>query len=405
MIGGAATFQLMNWPMRFGVFLAPFNPVGQSPTVALEKDLELIEWMDRWGFHEAWVGEHHSGGYEIIASPEVFIAVAAERTKHIRLGTGVSSLPYHHPYLLTERMVLLDHLTRGRVMFGVGPGQLVSDASMLGIDPGNQRRMMAESLDAIMALLRRDGPVTVETDWFKMIDARLHLRPFTHPHFEMAVAASVSPAGPRAAGKHGLGLLSIAAWSPAGFDVLGSHWDVVEEEAARHGVTADRRQWRMMGPMHLARTEAQARKNAEHGFVRIFDYLAHIVPLPALQAATYDELIDGFNGMGGGVVGTPAMAVECIGRLVEQSDGGFGGYLLMGGELADRGATLESYQLFAEEVMPHFQGQLEPIQASHDWVREAPSATAGTTRWVDATATAIQQEIDRYREERSGLKR
>src|SRR6266508_4694823 len=108
----------MDWPLRFGIFLAPFHPCGQSPTLALERDLDLIVHLDSLGCDEAWIGEHHSAGYEIIASPEVFIAVAAERTKNIRLGTGVSSLPYHHPLLLADRMVLLDHLTRGRTMLG-----------------------------------------------------------------------------------------------------------------------------------------------------------------------------------------------------------------------------------------------------------------------------------------------
>ena len=99
--------------MRFGIFLAPFHPVGQNPTLALERDLDLICHLDRLGFDEAWIGEHHSAGYEIIASPEVFIAVAAERTKRIRLGTGVSSLPYHHPLMLADRMVPVSytHLT------------------------------------------------------------------------------------------------------------------------------------------------------------------------------------------------------------------------------------------------------------------------------------------------------
>ena len=99
--------------LKFGIFLAPFHPVGQNPTLALERDLQLVEHLDALGFDEAWFGEHHSAGYEIIASPEVFIAAAAQRTKHIRLGTGVSSLPYHHPFMLADRMVLLDHLTRG----------------------------------------------------------------------------------------------------------------------------------------------------------------------------------------------------------------------------------------------------------------------------------------------------
>src|SRR3954471_2823248 len=121
--------------MRFGVFMAPFHPAGQNPTLALERDLDLVVHLDRLGFEEAWIGEHHSAGFEIIASPEVFIATAAERTRHIRLGTGVSSLPYHHPLMLADRMLLLDHLTQGRTMLGVGPGALPSDAFMMGIDP------------------------------------------------------------------------------------------------------------------------------------------------------------------------------------------------------------------------------------------------------------------------------
>src|SRR5207244_1353352 len=179
--------------MTFGTFMAPFHRVGENPTLALERDLELIEWLDDLGFDEAWIGEHHSGGWETIASPEVFIATAAGRTRHIRLGTGVVSLPYHHPWLVADRMVLLDHLTRGRVIFGAGPGALPTDAYIMGIDPVEQRRMMEESLDAILALLRSEEPVSRQTDWFTMREARLQMRPFTRPHFEVAVAAMVSP--------------------------------------------------------------------------------------------------------------------------------------------------------------------------------------------------------------------
>src|SRR5271154_3844108 len=194
----------MNPPMRFGIFLAPFHPVGQNPTLALERDLELVVRLDQLGYDEAWVGEHHSAGFEIIGSPEVFIAILAERTRHIRLGTGVSSLPYHHPLILTDRMVLLDHLTRGRVMMGVGPGALPSDAFMMGIDPMAQRQMMEESLEAILALLDGSSLVTRDPGWFTLRDARTQLRPYSDPHFEMAVAAQISPAGPRAAGRFGL---------------------------------------------------------------------------------------------------------------------------------------------------------------------------------------------------------
>ncbi|HSH60258.1 MAG TPA: LLM class flavin-dependent oxidoreductase, partial [Acidimicrobiales bacterium] len=236
-------------PLGFGVFLAPFHPAGQNPTFALRRDLELIDRLDELGFDEAWIGEHHSAGAEIIAAPEVFIAAAAERTGRIRLGTGVTSLPYHHPFLVADRMVFLDHLTRGRVMLGVGPGALPSDAAMLGIDADRQRRMMEEALEAIVLLLTSDAPVTYEADWFTLRDARLQLRPYQHPCFELAVAALVSPAGPRAAGRFGTGLLSVGATQSGGFDVLANHWRVAEERAAAHGRSMDRRRWRMAAPM------------------------------------------------------------------------------------------------------------------------------------------------------------
>ncbi|MGH9093955.1 MAG: LLM class flavin-dependent oxidoreductase, partial [Acidimicrobiales bacterium] len=248
----------MDWPLRFGIFMAPFHPSGQNPTMALERDLELVVRLDQLGYDEAWFGEHHSAGFEIIASPEVFIAAAAERTRHIRLGTGVSSLPYHHPLILADRMVLLDHLTRGRVMFGVGPGALPSDAYMMGIDPARQREMMEEALEVIIELLTSDEPVNRQTDWFTLRDARLQLRPFTHPRFEIGVAAQVSPAGPRAAGRFGLSLLSLGATSAGGFDVLGAHWETAEQRAATFGTSVDRRRWRLVGPMHIAPTVEQA---------------------------------------------------------------------------------------------------------------------------------------------------
>src|SRR3954453_11814585 len=196
--------------LKFGIFMGPFHPLGENPTLALERDLELIQWLDYLGFDEAWVGEHHSAGWELITSPEVFIGIAAERTRHIKLGTGVVSLPYHHPLMLADRMVLLDHLTRGRTMLGVGPGQLTSDAHMLGIPADKQRPRMEEALDVMMALLRGET-VTYECEWFTVRDARLQLRPYSDPCFDIGVAASFSRTGARAAGRHGIGMLSVAA--------------------------------------------------------------------------------------------------------------------------------------------------------------------------------------------------
>src|SRR5256884_6143729 len=200
--------------MKFGIFLAPFHRLGENPTLALGRDMELIEWLDYLGYDEVWIGEHHSAGWELIASPEIFIAAAAERTRHIMLGSGVTSLPYHHPYLVAQRFVQLDHMTRGRAMLGCGPGALVSDAHMLAIDPLTQRPRMDEALDAIMLLLAGEEPVTMKTDWFELRQARLHLAPYTEPHFPIAVASVITPAGGGPAGPHGLGVVSPRAGVP-----------------------------------------------------------------------------------------------------------------------------------------------------------------------------------------------
>jgi len=379
----------MDWPLRFGIFMAPFHRPGQDPTLLLERDLQLIEHLDRLGYAEAWVGEHHSGGWEIIASPEVFIAVASQRTRSIRLGTGVSSLPYHNPLMLADRMVLLDHLTRGRTMLGVGPGQLVSDAGMLGIDPRRQREMMEESLEAIVALLEGTAPVTRDTGWFTLREASLQLRPYTFPRFEICVAATFSPSGPSAAGRFGCGLLSVAATQEQGFDALGYHWGVMEEVAAAHGQTVDRRAWRLMGPMHIAETEAQARAEVRYGLEATFAYLHHILPLPPDDFASIDERIDSGNATGAMIVGTPDMAAAQIERLQKQS-GGFGAYLFMGADWASREATLRSYELFAAEVMPRFTGQAAGPLGSAAWV-----GAPGTT-WAEQTADAVGKAMADY---------
>jgi limonene 1,2-monooxygenase len=251
--------------MKFGMFLAPFHRIGEDPTLALERDLELIELLDRLGYDEVWVGEHHSAGREIIADPVAFIAAASRTTRHIRLGTGVLSLPYHHPLIVADQMVMLDHLTRGRAMLGVGPGALTSDAYMMGIDPMTQRRRMTEALDAVMALLRAEGPVTMETDWFVLRDARLQIASYTYPHLPVAVAASFTPSGPTAAGRHGVGLLSVAGVAS---DRFPNTWQWMEEAAAESGRQVDRGEWRVVVPFYLAETREEAIADVAEGYRR-----------------------------------------------------------------------------------------------------------------------------------------
>jgi limonene 1,2-monooxygenase len=382
-------------PLRFGVFLPPMHRTGVNPTLALHRDLELIDLLDRLGYDEAWIGEHHSAGSELIASPEVFIAASAQRTKHIKLGTGVNSLPYHHPFVLADRIVQLDHMTRGRMMFGAGPGQLTSDAAMLGIDPNDQRPRMHEAFDVMMRLFAGET-VTKTTDWFTCNEAVLQMRPYSD--FDVALVSSVSPSGSKLAGRYGTGLMSIAATEPAGFGVLDYNFNVWQEEAALNGHTADRTDWRLMGPMHIAETEAKARENCRHGLQWVFDYLSHIIPMGDPNEpgppTDYDEFVDFMNESGRMVIGTPDMAIAQIQRLQEKT-GGFGCYLMMGADFANWRATQEHWELFAYEVMPHFTGQAAPVQVSYDKIVDAGS------RWVDATLGAQLTEVGQYEEERA----
>ncbi len=372
--------------------MAPFHPNGQNPTLALERDLELIEHLDRIGFHEAWIGEHHSAGFELIASPELFIAAAAERTKHIDLGTGVVSLPYHNPFMTAQRIVQLDHMTRGRVKLGVGPGALPSDAFMLGIDPAEQRARMEEALDVVLHLLRSDEPITRQTDWFTLRDARLHLRPFTHPHPEVAVAAMISPSGPRAAGRFGCSLLSIGATQRAGIDLLGQAWEVMEERSEQFGNVADRRQWRLVTMMHLAETREQAAADVEHGLADYARYFREVAALPLFPDAPIETIVDTLKGSGTAVIGTPDDAVELIQHLIDESHGGFGTILLQAHEWANPQATKRSYELFSQYVLPRFDAHASSTTSSMEWVMSNRSEQLGAA--MNAIGAAIQLHAD-----------
>jgi limonene 1,2-monooxygenase len=350
--------------LRSGIFLAPFHPIDEDPTLALRRDIELVEWLDKLGYEEAWIGEHHSAGFEIISSPELLIAAVAERTKRIRLGTGVVSLPYHNPLMVANRIVQLDHMTMGRVMFGAGPGLLTSDAMMLGIDPSSQRERMIQGLDVILRLFRGES-VTEETDWYTLKDARLHLLPYTRPYPEVAVASLVTPSGGRAAGKYGLGMLCVAATVEGAFDVLATNWKVAQEIAAEHGRTMDPAVLRLVGPMHIAETREQARANVRYGLQKYLDYYQAINPARFSDLDGRDP-VDVLIETGRAVIGTPEDAIAQIERL-RAKQGEFGCFLQLAHNWANWEATKKSYELYARHVVPHCRNSNAHRAASNAW--------------------------------------
>ena len=351
--------------MRFGAFLAPFHDPRENPTLALERDLDVIVAMDRLGFDEVWVGEHHSTGWEYIASPEIFLAVAAERTRHIRLGTGAVSLTYHHPLMVADRIVLLDHLTRGRINFGVGPGGHLSDAAMLGIPAAEIRDRMEQNLEAILHLLTSTEPLTASGPGWEMHDAVLQLRPYQRPHPPLAIPSLESPFGMALAGRVGAAPLSLFF----GVSDLPAQWAITEDAAARAGRTASRDDWRIVVPVHLAETREQAVEEIRSGAGEwMFEYVQGLTGRPAPVPGPKHMAVDQMIEAGSWVVGTPDDLIEFI-RSLEDRTGGFGTFLAWGHEWAGPEATLRSLDLFARFVMPQFQGSLEGLQASGDVAR------------------------------------
>ncbi|MEV6427863.1 LLM class flavin-dependent oxidoreductase [Nocardia sp. NPDC051463] len=380
-------------PTRFGFFIAPYHPLTGNPTLQIHRDLALVELADQLGYSEAWIGEHHSAGLEIIAAPEVFLAAAAQRTQRIRLGTGVNSLPYHQPMMLADRLCLVDHLTMGRTMMGVGPGQLATDAAMMGIDPVRQRDMMHESMDVLVRLLRGET-VTAASDWYHLNEARLQLLPYQQGGLEMAVASTISPSGAVLAGRHGAGLLSLAASDPSGYEALLPNWKVYEKTMADNGHVLDRSRWRLVAPMHIAETREQAMREAEWGVGHLVDYIEKLSGMTApwnssARAAVEQWTGEGFPAFGRATVGTPDDAIATIEKLAEQS-GGFGTFLLLGLNIADWDATQRSARLFAEQVIPHF------TQANRNRVASLEWAHANSERMIGGLTAGIQSAFDKH---------
>ena len=323
----------------------------------------LIELLDHLDFDEAWVGEHHSGGFEIISAPEIFIAAAAERTKYIRLGTGVKSLPFYHPFLVADELVQLDHMTRGRVMFGAGPGALPTDAYQMGIDPKDQRRRMDEALNAIVPLMKGET-VSLETDWFTLKNARLQLDSYSKPMMEMAVTSIKSPAGAISAGKFGAGLLVLGGMSDEALKIQCSNWEVCQETAKSNDQIVGRNKWRITVMTHLSDSLDQAKDDLKFGLQKWVDYSHNVLP----NSPFPDSIADPINyGIENKIllVGTPEDAIREIERI-DKITGGFGVFLMFAHNFVPWEAAKKSYELMARYVIPYFRQSNSLRQKSYD---------------------------------------
>ena len=310
----------------------------------------------------------------MIASPEMFLAAAGERTSRIKLGTGVISLPYHHPFNVAQRIVQLDHMTAGRVIFGTGPGALPSDAHTFDIDPMLLRDRQDEALGVILRLLRGEPRFSYETDWFTMKDAQLQLLP-VQEQMPAATASMVSPSGMTLAGKYGIGVLSIGSMAAEGITALGTQWGFAEDAALEFGSSVDRSDWRVLLNWHLAESKDLARSQAREGLQRWHnEYIVGTLQRPGTTA--YNDPDEALEAVCGGaakgvvqsaVVGTPDDLVAFIQNMFELT-GGFGTAIGFVHDWANPRDTANSWDLVARYVIPEINGYTKKLRESQEFV-------------------------------------
>ena len=354
--------------MRYGYFMMPMHVPGADVAETLETDLAQVERLDELGFEEAWIGEHFTAEWENIPAPDIFIAAALQRTSRIKLGTGVTCLPNHNPFHLAHRIALLDQLARGRFLWGVGSGGFPGDFEVAGIDPksGKQRQVTIDGIDTILELWSDPKPGTYEQHGWTftvptpdpVIAKHVYIKPYQRPHPPIAVAGVTEKSDTLGvAGERGWIPMSINLVTPR---VLPSHWQSVEEGAARTGRTARREDWRVARTIHVAETDEQARREAIEGAIGR-DFRDYFIPLQQRSRGlggmkvdlempdadvTLEYLCDHVW-----IVGSPDTVARKIADVYE-TVGGFGSVMPSAHDWSDPAVWDRSMTLLAQEVMP-----------------------------------------------------
>jgi alkanesulfonate monooxygenase SsuD/methylene tetrahydromethanopterin reductase-like flavin-dependent oxidoreductase (luciferase family) len=354
--------------MRGGYFAMPLHPPGSDPAQTMDEDLEQLAVLDRLGYDEAWIGEHFTAMWENIPCPDLFIARALGVTKTMKLATGVSCLPNHTPLMLAQRIAQLDQMARGRFYWGVGSGGFPGDFELFGVDPksGEQRAITRALLDTVLALWNDPKPGVWESKYWRFtvpehqddIGLQLHLKPYQRPHPPIGVAGvNIASDTLVLGGERGYIPMSINFVPPR---ILKTHWDAVEQGAARTGRTPNRVTWRIARDVHVADTNERARREALEGpLARDYrDYFLRLLPKirgldllkidPAMPDSeiTLEYLLDNIW-----VVGDPDTVAEKLSRL-SHDVGGFGTLLVIAHEGRPRAAWERSMTLLQNEVLP-----------------------------------------------------
>jgi alkanesulfonate monooxygenase SsuD/methylene tetrahydromethanopterin reductase-like flavin-dependent oxidoreductase (luciferase family) len=337
------------------------HPPGKSPYDCQEWDLQVIRWLDEFGYDEAWFGEHHALPWEPNPAPDILIAQAFRETKRIRLGPGGICLPYHNPAVVANRIAWLDHISQGRLNFGVAAGAVPADWKLLGINGADTRDMTRESLEIIRRIWLREGPFVYEGKYWRVEVAEpelplfdVHIGPLQKPHPPIGVSG-LSPNSPtlNIAGRMGFLPMSLAG----SVEALRTHWDTYAAGAAAAGRTPRRSDWRVCKEIVVAETDAKAQKIALEG--GLGEYVTGYLGPTSRHAATVQGLpynADDYRPetllRTTWIVGSPAAVREKLEQFQDET-GGFGALLVFACDYgAQPEAWRDSLRLLAEEVVP-----------------------------------------------------
>jgi alkanesulfonate monooxygenase SsuD/methylene tetrahydromethanopterin reductase-like flavin-dependent oxidoreductase (luciferase family) len=362
--------------MKLGYFGMPSHPPERGLKAGHDWDLQVLRWLDELGYQEAWIGEHHTAPWEPHPAPDLLIAQALLQTEKIRLGPGGFLLPYHHPAELANRMAMLDHLSGGRLNFGVAASGLPSDWAMFHVDgmSGVNREMTREALDIILRMWGDEETFDYQGKFWSVAKPETmfgflkpHIKPLQTPHPPIGVAGlSKTSDTLKLAGERGFLPMSLNL-NPA---YVASHWDAVEIGAARSGRTPQRAEWRMVREVFVAETDEEAWRLSVGGmmgrmmgeyFLPLLDnfgfkeFLKH-----APEVADTDVTVD-YCARHNWLIGSPATVAEKLERVYHDV-GGFGVLLVFGFDyLGNPDAWRNSLRLLAQEVLPRISHLTPPL--------------------------------------------
>ena len=359
--------------MQLGMFLMPLHPIGRSLAELLAENTEKAVFADRLGFSELWVGEHFTIKTEPITAPLMFMSSLLDKTKRIKFGTGVVCLPQHHPAVVAAEVSLFDHMSKGRLLFGIGPGGAPSDFEIFKTEDAKARNAaMMESIDMILDMWSHDPPYEIHGKFWDIRMAESVMEeygvgyiwpPYQRPHPPIALSAMSPFSGSvRTAGERG--------WSPisAGFIPaysVASHWEMYQKGCEAAGRPAKGKDWRVARNIFVCESAGEARdhvQDREAPSYFYFDYISNLLrkagfvqiiktdPEMADDAVTAEGVIEDVV-----IAGTPDSVVDQLVAFREEV-GPFGTLILVGVDWGGAYGARErrSMQLLAEKVMPRF---------------------------------------------------